>query len=263
MPWKLDDSKKIVVDANGNPVFMTEAGEEKSVDYPGLLKRLSEVNGESQGRKLEIRALKEKLSVFDGIDDLKAWKDDALAAMDFRKNASDKDKEVEAQIAARLEAEGAKWQAQKAALDKSIGEKDKRISEQDAKIRLMSIGQDVQSAKILERLKPETRVLLEREMRRAGDLDEDGQILYRGLDGKPFYNAEGKYATREEAPLLLLKELGIDSATVLMDGGNSSGSGGKPDGGTGGHAPGGKKYSEMTLEEKAAWLKDPKNLRKR
>lgn len=83
MPWKLDESRKIVTDANGNPVFVTETGEDKAVDYPGLLKRLSEVNVESGTRKQKIRALEEKLALFDGIEDLKAWKDEELGSRIF------------------------------------------------------------------------------------------------------------------------------------------------------------------------------------
>lgn len=263
MPWKLDENKKIIVDENGNPVWESETGEEKSVDYPGLLKRLSEVNGESNGRKQEIRALKEKLALFDGIDDLKAWKDDALAALEFRKNAPDKDKEIEAQIAARLESEAAKFQAQLSARDKSLSEKEKLISEQNAKIRDMSIGADVKNSKLLARLKPEMRVFMERELTRSGALDEEGLIYYRDSAGKPFYNSEGKYANREEAPLLLMKELGIDSSQVLMSSSNESGSGGLPNGGSGGKsgAPGGKKYTDMTQAEKIDWLKNSNNLK--
>lgn len=261
MPWKLDDSKNVVLGTDGNPVWITEGGEEKSVDYPGLTKRLSEVNSESNNRKQEIRALKEKLSVFDGIDDLKAWKDEALQALEFRKNAPDKDKELEAQIKARLDAESAKFQAQLAARDKSISDKDRLLQEQAVKISQMSIGADVKSSKIMERVKPETKALLEREMTRAGALDDEGKIYYRNAEGKPFYNAEGQYATREEAPLMLLKELGIDSAAVLISQDGHNGSGGHPNGGTGGAGGGGKRYSEMSQSEKIAYLKNPANLK--
>ena len=169
---------------------------------------------------------------------------------------------TKAQIAARLETEAAKFQAQIAAKDKSLAEKEKTLAEQTAKIRQLAIGADVKGSKIMERLKPELRTLLEREMTRAGDLDDEGLVLYKGADGKPFYNSEGKYATREEAPLMLMKELGIDPATVLATQNNNSGSGGKPNGGTGGNTDGGqKKYADMTREEKIAYLKDPNNLK--
>ena len=43
MPHKLDDQKKIATDDSGKPIWITEGGGEKSVDYPGflILKRLS------------------------------------------------------------------------------------------------------------------------------------------------------------------------------------------------------------------------------
>lgn len=263
MGWKLDEAKKIVVDANGAPVWVSETGEEKAVDYPGLLKRLSEVNGESRGRKEEIRALKEKLALFDGVDDLKAWKDEALAAIEFRKNAPDKDKEVEAQIAARLETEAAKYQAKIAALEKSLGEKDKLATEQAAKIGRMTIGADVKGSKLMERVKPEIRPLLEREMLRAGALDDEGKVFYRNSEGKPFYNSDGQYATKEEAPVMLMKELGIDSSMAILSGKDTGGAGGLPNGGSQGLNVSGKKYGDMTREEQIAYLKNPANLKRR
>ena len=113
MPYKLDNQKRIVTDESGDPVWITEGGEEKTVDYPGLLKRLSEVNGQSNSRAQTIRELKEKLAIFAGIDDLKAWKDEATAAPEFKKRAPAAAKELDAKIAARLEAESEEQEKKK------------------------------------------------------------------------------------------------------------------------------------------------------
>lgn len=87
MPWKKDEDGHLVADGNGNPVWVQESGEDRPVDYPALLKRISEVNAESKGRKEELRKLNEKYAAFADIEDLAAWRKDALEAMEFRKNA--------------------------------------------------------------------------------------------------------------------------------------------------------------------------------
>lgn len=264
MAWKKDEKGQFVADSNGNPVWTNDAGEDAGVDYAGLVKRLSEVNAESKGRKEKLRQAEEKLAVFDGIEDLRAWRVEADKALEALKNTPDKDKELEAQIAGRIESATASLKAQIAAKDKTLAERDKALAEQGAKMRGLLIDADVHNSKLLsERVKPEFRPLLLRELVRAGNLDDDGKVYYRNAEGKPIYNEKGEYATREEAPLSLLKELGIDSATVLLskDGG-TTGSNGKPDGGSP-FNPGSKKYSEMTMEEKIAWMKNDNNLKQR
>lgn len=73
MPWKKDDKNNLVVDENGNPVWTTEAGEDKPVDYAALAKRLSEVNAESKGRKEELRKSAERYARLKDIEDVSAW----------------------------------------------------------------------------------------------------------------------------------------------------------------------------------------------
>lgn len=262
MAWKKDEEGHFVADANGNPIWTTDSGEDKAVDYTALTKRISEVNAESQGRKEKLRALNEKLAIFDGIEDLAAWHKEALESIEFRKNAPDKDKELKEQLDSRVEAAIAAQKAQIEARDKTIVERDKTIAEMDSTIRNMAITADVRESKILaERIKPEFRPLLQREMMRAGAMDDEKKIFYRRADGNPHYGEDGSYATREEAPLMLLKELGIDAATVLMSQDDASGSGGNPpQGGSGGTSR--KKYADCkTTEERAAWLKNENNLK--
>lgn len=255
MPWKKDDKGFLVVDETGNPVWMNEAGEDKPVDYAALGKRLSEVNAESKSRKEELRKANEKLRLFENIEDLPAWKAEADKAIETAKSFTDKEKDAAAQFQARLE-------AALAPKDKAIAELDRTIAEQKAVISGMRIQADVMDSKILGRIKPETRLLLQRELMRAGALDDEGKIYYRNAKGDPLYGETGSYASKEEAPLMLLKELGIDSSTVLLSQeGDTTGSGGKPKGA--GHVNiEGKKYSDCkTLDEKMAWLRDERNLK--
>lgn len=259
MAWKKGDNGNLVCDDNGNPVWVNEAGEEKPCDYAALTKRLSEVNIESMKRKEKNRALEAKYAIFDGIEDLAAWKEEALKALEALKNAPEKDKELEAQITARIENATAGLKAQLAARDKTLAERDKLIAEKTAAWRDMAISADVKDSKILmERIRPEFRPLLLREMARAGDLDDKNLIFYKDSQGKPFYNGvDGEYASREQVPLLILKEMGIDTANVLLSNdGDTTGSGSKQS--TNQHSSTPKSYAECkTMAEKMAfWEKD-------
>lgn len=259
MAWKKDDEGHFSADANGNPIWVTDSGEDKPVDYPALTRRISEVNAESKGRKDELRQLKERYAPFDGIEDLAAWHDEAVKAIEAVKNTPEKDKEIEAQIAGRIEAATSALKSQLADREKKIGEKDKSLADMTAKLHAMCIKADVHASKTLaERIKPEDRPLIERELVRAGAVDEDGKVFYRYDDGETIYGEEGN-ATADEAIILIMKKLGIDPATKLMSQDDTNGSGGKP--GQHGSAPGAKnpwkKEHWNVTEQSRIMLKDP------
>lgn len=259
MPWKKDEDGHLMADGNGNPLWVQESGEEKPVDYSALCKRLSEVNAESKGRKEELRKLNEKYAVLADIEDLPAWHKEALEALEFKKNAPEKDKEVEAQVNGRVEAATSSLKSQLADSDKKLGERDKSISELTSKLHNMTIRADVHSSKLLnERIRPEDRPFIEREMIRAGAVDDEGKVFYRYDDGETIYGEDGN-AKIDEAVLLFLKKLGIDPATKLMSQDDSSGSNGKssPGAGIGGGKNPWKKENWNVTEQSRITLKDP------
>ena len=102
MAWKQDDGGNLAVDANGNPIWSTETGEDKSVDYTGLTKRLSEANAESKARKEKLRALEERFAPLADIEDLPAYLEESSKAIEMMKAAPDMDKDIEEQVKSRL-----------------------------------------------------------------------------------------------------------------------------------------------------------------
>ena len=44
MPWKTDESGAFVKDDKGNPIFVQDGGEEKSVDFPAMSSALTKAN---------------------------------------------------------------------------------------------------------------------------------------------------------------------------------------------------------------------------
>lgn len=229
MAWKVDDKGNFVKDENGNPIFTLESGEDKSVDYLAMSKSLREANTESKNRKDEIKSLKEKYAIFDGIDDLSAWKEEAVKAIDAQKNAPDKDKELEAQIAERISSATNGFKAQLAEKDKKMGEKDATIGALTQKIHSLAIQAEIQASKVLnERLAPEDKPLVIMMLQNAGAVDDDNKVFFKYPDGSTIYGAEGNNATVDEAISLLMVKMGIDPKKKLLSLENQSGSGGKP-----------------------------------
>lgn len=228
MAWKMDENKVLVLDDKGNPQWETDTGELKSVDYNAMAKSLKDANAESKKRKEELKSLQEKLAIFEGIEDLSAWKDEALKAIEAVKNTPDKDKELEAQIAERIKSATNTLNAQIADRDKKLGDKDKSINELTSKVNNLMIKATVQASKTLSnRLKPEDKPFIQRELERAGRVDDDGKVYFVFDDGTTILGTEGN-ATCDEAIPQIMQKFGIDPKMKLLSQDSSSGSGGDP-----------------------------------
>lgn len=249
MPWDMDENGMMQLE-NGNPVWVSETGEKKAVDYPAMSKRLSEVNAESKMRKEKLRALEDRYAALAEVDDLPAYLDKAKQAIDMMEHAPDKDKAIEEQVKSRLEAVTQPLKAQIEARDKKLAEKDKALADIQALYHSVTVKTDVLNSKLLnERIKPEDRPFLHRELIRSGTVGEDGKVVYRFDDGEMIYGENGDAATADEAVLAILKKLGIDPAAKLISQSGASGTGANPGGASGHNMPG-----------KNPWAKDSWNV---
>lgn len=117
MPWKKDEAGAFVVDDKGNPIFVQDGGEERSVDYSAMSKKLSEVNRESAGRKDRIRELEEQMKAWEGIENIPDFvstaKNNAEAVAAF----SDKERGAEEATQARIKAATTPLEAKVAELE--------------------------------------------------------------------------------------------------------------------------------------------------
>lgn len=66
MPWKFNGD--VIVVENGNPVWISSDKKESPMDGDAIMKKVSDVTGESMARKSTIRELTEKLAPFENID---------------------------------------------------------------------------------------------------------------------------------------------------------------------------------------------------
>lgn len=230
MAWEKDDKGNFVAGEDGNPIWVEDNGDKVSANYGAKCKDLREANAESRKRKEKLREYEEKYALFKDIEDLTAWKAEADKAIETLKAMPDKDKELEAQIAEKIAAATGNLKAQMAEKDKKLVEKDKAISEQTNRLNALLIKANVQSSKVLnERIKPEDKPFIARELERAGRVDNEGKVYFSYDDGTTILAGDDAHnATADEAVTLIMEKLGIDPKTKLLSQNNQSGSGGNP-----------------------------------
>lgn len=104
MPWKVDESGAFVKDDKGNPIFVYDGGEEKSVDVPAMSTALTKANREAADRKEKIRTLEAQIKAFEGIEDIPAFIAKAKKDADAVASFDDKQKSAEEATRARIDA---------------------------------------------------------------------------------------------------------------------------------------------------------------
>lgn len=268
MAWKQDDNGNLIIGESGNPIWITEAGEEKPVDYTGLTKRLSEVNNESRSRKEKLRDYEARLAPLAdaGVEDIPAFLAEAQKALEMMKNAPDRDKDIEEQVKNRLEAVSAPLRAQIAAKDKAIADREQALADVTNRYHAVTVKTDVLNSKIVnERIRPEVRTFIQRELMRSGAVGEDGKVVYRADDGEVIYGEDGGPASVDEAAIAVMKNLGADPAANLMSQDTNSGSGAQSGAQTHGafHGTPSSLADCKTREQKIAFLANPANLKQR
>lgn len=230
MPWKMDENGSVAME-DGNPIWESETGDVKPVDYVGLTKRLSEVNNESRSRKEKLREYEARYAPLAdaGIEDIPAYLAESQKALEMMKNAPDRDKDIEEQVKNRLEAVSAPLKAQITAKEKIIADREKALSDVTNRYHAVTVKTDVLNSKVVnERIRPEVRTFIQRELMRAGTVSEDGNVVYRTDDGEVIYGEDGGPASVDEAAIAIMKNLGVDPAANLMSQDTNSGSGAQP-----------------------------------
>lgn len=213
MPWKVNGEGVFEL-VNGNPVWVTETGEEKTVDYPAMSKKLSDANRESADRKEKIRTLEARYEALKDIEDFSAWLEETTKAREMLANAPKDKLALEEQIRARVDA------ATKPISDKLSN----ALKDADA-LRASLQAEKVTNA--FSRSEYVQKNLVDPAL--AADLFaskfvlENGNLVAMGHDGKPLYGAEG-VASFDEAIVQFVNASPYKS--VLLKGSGASGSGG-------------------------------------
>lgn len=92
MSWKLklDEDKKPIIN-DGKIMYIDPEGKEIGLDPVGMYTKIIDLGKENQKHRHKAKEYKDKLSLFEGIDDIEQWKKDAEAAIKTVKNFNDKE----------------------------------------------------------------------------------------------------------------------------------------------------------------------------
>ena len=118
MPWKRDENDELVLNDNGDPIWVDEDGE-KAVDYQAMSAALSRANREAAERKGRLRELESRYEVVSHIDDLSGWHDLAAESMELLKELAEKGQSLEDHIRERIDAAVAALREQLAELEEN------------------------------------------------------------------------------------------------------------------------------------------------
>lgn len=138
MELKKDESGNMVV-KNDCPVYVDNQGDDIEIDINTLYKTISTLKDEAKGHRLKAKGFKQSLELFDGIENLTAWKDEAVSAIGKVADFKDKDL-VAADKVTELKAEwdkSAQIATQK--LMDSIKNKENALTSKDNAIRKLLI----------------------------------------------------------------------------------------------------------------------------
>lgn len=244
MPWKLDESKNVAVNEKGDPIWLTDDGEEKSVDYPSMKAALSTANREAAERKAELREMKGKFKPLEGIEDLEAWFGEANKALETVKTLPDKDKAVEERIRAQVE-------ASTKPLNDKLAKLEQQKQEADARLQRETVGNAFSRSEFV-RSKLVDPVLASDLFSKHFSLNQDGKLIATGPDGQTIYGESGEAGFDEALAKLVDAYPGKNH---LLKGSAASGGGANPaKGGPGSGQP--KSLTECKSEaEQIAYLK--------
>lgn len=260
MKLKLDDNGNAVLQ-EGIPVWVADDGKEIPYNVPDLVGKLSAVNAESAGRRKELDDLNAKFKLFEGLDPEKAKAAlETVANLDAGKLIdAGKVEEVKKQL-------GDTWKQQldmmKETLAKTEKDYSEKLSAKDTAIRNLLVKGVFDSSPFLKE-----RTMLPPDMAYAyfGShfevKEEDGQFkVVPIMDGKPIPSRinPGEIANPEEAIESIIEKYPFKDR-ILRDT-LPGGSGASKNSYSGTGTP--RTYAECkTREEKAAFLRDPRNLK--
>ena len=258
MPLKTfehDGTKYGVLDAEGRPVYVDDAGKETGYDGEALATKLHEVNGESATRRRELKEANEKLKTFEGISDPAA----AVKAIETVKNLDDK-KLVDAGEVEKVKTEAIKATEEK--YENQIEQQYKpAIKERDelkgALHKEMIGGRFARSKYIAEKLASPVP-MIEAYFGQNFTIEE-GKVVAKYANGNEIFSPSkpGERAEFDEALQVLVEASPFKDQ--ILKGSNKSGTGAP---GSGGGGPGGDKTMTRAEADKLA-MENPAEMAKK
>ncbi|UQZ90212.1 hypothetical protein C4J81_13775 [Deltaproteobacteria bacterium Smac51] len=246
MPWKTNENSGLAVNDHGNPIWVSDTGEEKVVDYTAMSAALSRANREAAERNDKIKALDAKLAPLADIEDFDNWREEALKAIETVRGLPDKDKAIEERIKAQVDAATKPLRDQVATMEKQRREAEEHLQRE-------TVSNAFNRSEFV-RGKMVDPIVAADLFSKHFSLNQDGRLIATGHDGQIIYGENGE-AAFDEALAKLVD--GYPGKNYLLKGSSASGSGANPgsSGKPGGSNP--KSLSDCKTEaEKIQYLKD-------
>lgn len=223
MPWKMDENGNFVKGEDGNPIAITDSGEDRSVDYSAMSKKLSEVNRESAGRKERIRELEAQLKPLEGIEDIPSFIETARKNAEAVAAFNDKQRGAEEVTLARIK-------AATSPLEKKVAELEAERARIIDQYHASTIRSQFGSSKFVTEELVSAAMAQELFAKHFG-VDEQGKLVAKDSTGNVIYGENGP-ADFDTA----LREIVKNSPhkAYVMKGSTATGSGANP----GGNNPG-------------------------
>lgn len=217
--WKKDDAGNLVLNKDGNPVYVDANGAELALG----IDTVARLNGEARDNRIRAEAAEGKLKVFEGITDPAA----ALQALETVKSISAGD------LLKKGEVDKLKEQIQKQFTDQlQTGEK--KLTEVQTKLKNMIVSGAFGGSKYIK-----DQIAVPSDMLQAmfgSRFIEEGDKLV-GVDGQgnklPSRRRIGEMADFDEALEIFVSE--YPNKDAILKGGNNSGSGNNGGGGNNGN----------------------------
>lgn len=217
--WKKDADGKLVVDDNGNPVYVDSNGRELALGADTV----SRLNNEAKTHRERAEAAEATAKKFEGIDPTAARKAlDTVSKIDQSKLIdAGKVDEVRAEITKNF--------------DSQISERDATIADLRSKNQRTTLERAFESSKFVT---DSLAVPVDMAQKFFGDsfvVDDNGNIKPVGKDGKEIYSPKraGEVATFDEALQMLVEQ--YPNRDSILKGNSNQGSGGNSNGGSNGN----------------------------
>jgi hypothetical protein len=222
--WKLLlDDKGAAVLRNGKPVYVNDKGQELELDYEATVQTITRLNGEAKSHREAKEAAEAKAKAFEGIEDAES----ARKALETVKNLGAGELKTAAQVQEIKDAAAKSAQEAVAAATRAAAEKERALSEVNAKLESDLNRHIVGSAFANSKFIAEKSAIpadvaqkvfgdrLRVENGKAIGLDEKGNPMFSGIK-------HGELADTEEVIQALFAQH-PHSATLLKGSGASGG----------------------------------------
>lgn len=240
------EGKTYALVQDGKPVYKTEDGKDLAFDALGTRDTIARITDESKGFKTRAQSAEDKLKAFEGVDPAKAR--DALEKL----GNLDAKKLIDAGEAQRVRDEIAKGYEGK------LSESEQRYTDLQARYNGEKIKGAFASSKFITEKVAVPVDMLQATFGTNFSVDENGQIVALGSDGKPVGSSKrfGEPADFEEAIERLIE--GYPFKDHILKGTGAQGSGAQ---GGGGGSAGAKtltreQFDTMPQQDRAAKIKD-------